>query len=167
MHDPHEDGAEDDPCQQFTDNPRKKMQCVMNRIDIVNIHATSNQQHRNRPDHAKQPDNMRQSRDQPVARAPDEGGGCARHLPGSGNQVHAGIIQKSEDAEVAVAVRLGDDPVRVLEVTELEDPILQRWEPIITDAGGLPGPKVASHSMIRRQPTKRSPGCRTDRKSVV
>ena len=39
--------------------------------------------------------------------------------------------------DILLAVRLGDDPVRVLEVTELEDPILQRWEPIITDAGGL------------------------------
>ena len=39
--------------------------------------------------------------------------------------------------DILLAVRLGDDPVRVLEVQELEDPILQRWEPIITDAGNL------------------------------
>ena len=52
-------------------------------------------------------------------------------------------IQRVVDAgaivviDILLAVRLGDDPVRVLEVQELEDPILQRWEPIITDAGGL------------------------------
>ena len=39
--------------------------------------------------------------------------------------------------DILLAVRLGDDPVRVLEVQELEDPILQRWEPIITDADNL------------------------------
>ena len=52
-------------------------------------------------------------------------------------------IQKVVDAgtivviDILMAVRIGDDPVRVLEVQELEDPILQRWQPIITDAGGL------------------------------
>jgi hypothetical protein len=52
-------------------------------------------------------------------------------------------IQKVVDAgtivliDILLAVRLGDDPVRVLEVQELEDPVLERWEPIITDAGGL------------------------------
>ena len=52
-------------------------------------------------------------------------------------------IQKVVDAgtiviiDVLLAVRVGDDPVRVIEVQELEDPILQRWEPIITDAGSL------------------------------
>ena len=39
--------------------------------------------------------------------------------------------------DILLAVRLGDDPVRVLEVNELADPILQRWEPVITDAGSL------------------------------
>ena len=52
-------------------------------------------------------------------------------------------IQKVVDAgtiviiDILLAVRVGDDPVRVIEVQELEDPILQRWEPIITDAGSL------------------------------
>lgn len=52
-------------------------------------------------------------------------------------------IQKVVDAgtivviDILLAVRLGDDPVRVVEVQELEDPILQRWEPIITDVGGM------------------------------
>ncbi len=52
-------------------------------------------------------------------------------------------IQKVVDAgtivviDILLAVRIGDDPVRVIEVQELEDPVLQRWEPIITDAGSL------------------------------
>ena len=52
-------------------------------------------------------------------------------------------IQKVVDAgtivviDILLAVRLGDDPVRVIEIQELEDPVLQRWEPIITDAGNL------------------------------
>ena len=52
-------------------------------------------------------------------------------------------IQKVVDAgtivviDILLAVRVGDDPVRVIEIQELEDPILQRWEPIITDAGNL------------------------------
>ena len=52
-------------------------------------------------------------------------------------------IQKVVDAgtivviDILLAIRIGDDPVRVIEVQELEDPILKRWEPIITDAGNL------------------------------
>ena len=52
-------------------------------------------------------------------------------------------IQKVVDAgtivviDILLAVRIGDDPVRVVEIQELEDPILQRWEPIITDVGSL------------------------------
>ncbi len=52
-------------------------------------------------------------------------------------------IQKVVDAgtivviDILLAVRLGDDPVRIIEIQELEDPILQRWEPIITDVGNL------------------------------
>jgi hypothetical protein len=52
-------------------------------------------------------------------------------------------IQKVVDAgtitviDILLAVRFGDDPVRVIEVQELEDPILERWQPIITDAGSL------------------------------
>jgi len=39
--------------------------------------------------------------------------------------------------DILLAVRFGTDPVRVVEIQELEDPILQRWEPIITDVGSL------------------------------
>ena len=52
-------------------------------------------------------------------------------------------IQKVVDAgtivviDILLAVRIGDDPVRVVEIQELEDPILERWEPIVTDAGSL------------------------------
>jgi hypothetical protein len=52
-------------------------------------------------------------------------------------------IQKVVDAgtitliDILLAIRVGEDPVRVLEVQELEDPILKRWEPIVRDAGGL------------------------------
>ena len=52
-------------------------------------------------------------------------------------------IQKVVDAgtivviDILLAVRVGDDPVRVIEIQELEDPILQRWEPIFSDAGSL------------------------------
>lgn len=52
-------------------------------------------------------------------------------------------IQKAVDAgtivviDLLVAVRVGDEPLRVLEITELQDPILKRWEPMIADAGNL------------------------------
>ena len=52
-------------------------------------------------------------------------------------------IQKVVDADVItvidilLAVRLGNDPVRVIEVQELEDEVLGRFEPIISDAGSL------------------------------
>ena len=52
-------------------------------------------------------------------------------------------IQKVVDAgiitviDILLAVRLGDDPVRVIEVQELEDEVLGRFEPIISDAGSL------------------------------
>jgi hypothetical protein len=52
-------------------------------------------------------------------------------------------IQKAVDAgtiaviDMLVAVRVGDEPLKVLEIQELEDPILKRWEPVIADAGNL------------------------------
>lgn len=52
-------------------------------------------------------------------------------------------IQKVVDAgtivviDILLAVRIGDDPMRVVEVQELEDPILERWQPIISDASNL------------------------------
>lgn len=39
--------------------------------------------------------------------------------------------------DILLAVRIGDDPVRVVEVQELEDPILERWQPVISDASNL------------------------------
>lgn len=52
-------------------------------------------------------------------------------------------IQKAVDAgtirviDILVAVRLGDEPLKVLEITELQDPVFKRWEPMIADAGDL------------------------------
>ena len=52
-------------------------------------------------------------------------------------------IQKVVDAgtiaviDILLAVRIGDDPVRVVEVQELENPILERWEPVISDVSNL------------------------------
>jgi hypothetical protein len=52
-------------------------------------------------------------------------------------------IQKAVDAgtiaiiDILLAVRVGDQPLKVLEIQEVEDPILQRWEPMIRDAGNL------------------------------
>jgi len=52
-------------------------------------------------------------------------------------------IQKVVDAgtivviDILLAVRIGEDPVRVVEVQELEDPILERWQPIVSDASDL------------------------------
>jgi hypothetical protein len=48
--------------------------------------------------------------------------------------VDAGVIRV---VDILLAVRLGDDPVRVLEVTEVENELLGRFEPMIRDAGGL------------------------------
>lgn len=52
-------------------------------------------------------------------------------------------IQKAVDAgtiaviDMLVAVRVGDEPLKVLEIAELHDPIFDRWEPTIADAGNL------------------------------
>jgi len=48
--------------------------------------------------------------------------------------VDAGVIRV---VDVLFAVRFGDDPVRVLEMTELEDEILQRFEPVVADVTRL------------------------------
>jgi hypothetical protein len=39
--------------------------------------------------------------------------------------------------DILVAVRFGDEPVRVIEVNELEDQVLQRFEPIMADVTEL------------------------------
>mgnify|MGYP001811724151 CR=1 FL=1 len=52
-------------------------------------------------------------------------------------------IQKVVDAgtiavlDILLAIRLGDDPVRVVEIQEIDDPVLGRFEPVIADVGGL------------------------------
>ena len=39
--------------------------------------------------------------------------------------------------DILLAIRLGDDPVRVVEIQEIDDPVLGRFEPVIADVGGL------------------------------
>ena len=68
-------------------------------------------------------------------------------------------IQKVVDAgtivviDILLAVRLGDDPVRVVEVQELEDPILERWQPIVTDASTCSPPTMPNASLPTSSPT--------------
>ena len=51
-------------------------------------------------------------------------------LPELQRVVDAGIIRV---IDVLMAVRIGDQPVRVLELQEIEDEILQRFQPVAAD----------------------------------
>ena len=55
-------------------------------------------------------------------------------LPAIQEVVDAGILRI---IDVLLAIRVGDDPVRVLEMAELEDEILRRFEPVVTDVTEL------------------------------
>ena len=44
--------------------------------------------------------------------------------------VDAGVIRV---IDILLAIRVGDEPVRVLELNELEDEVLQRFEPVVGD----------------------------------
>ena len=52
-------------------------------------------------------------------------------------------IQKAVDAgvirliDILLAIRIGDEPVRVLEISEVEDEALKRLEPVASDVTGL------------------------------
>ena len=48
--------------------------------------------------------------------------------------VDAGVIRI---IDILLAVRIGDEPVRVLEMTELEDEIQGRFEPLVAEVTGL------------------------------
>jgi hypothetical protein len=54
-----------------------------------------------------------------------------------------GEIQKVVDAgvihvvDILLAVRFGDEPVRVLEMIELEDEVMHRFEPVVADVTRL------------------------------
>jgi len=61
-------------------------------------------------------------------------------LPAIQRTVDAGIIRI---IDVLIAIRVGDDPVRVLEMIELEDEARQRFEPIVADVTGLLTPDDA------------------------
>lgn len=63
-----------------------------------------------------------------------------------GNQFKGDIIpeiQKAVDAgviriiDILLAVRVGDEPLRVLEITEVEDEALKRFEPMVAEVTGL------------------------------
>jgi hypothetical protein len=55
-------------------------------------------------------------------------------LPAIQEVVDAGIVRI---IDVLLAIRVGDDPVRVLEMAELEDEILHRFEPVVADVTEL------------------------------
>ncbi len=48
--------------------------------------------------------------------------------------VDAGVIRV---IDILLAVRFGDEPIRVLEINELEDVVLQRFEPVVADVTEL------------------------------
>lgn len=63
-----------------------------------------------------------------------------------GNQFKGEIlaeIQRAVDAgairliDILLAIRVGDEPVRVLEINEVEDEVLQRFEPVVRDSTAL------------------------------
>ena len=55
-------------------------------------------------------------------------------LPEIQRVVDAGVIRV---IDILLAIRVGNDLVRVLEMTELEDEVLHRFEPIVADVTGL------------------------------
>ena len=63
-------------------------------------------------------------------------------LPEIQRVVDAGIVRV---IDILLAIRIGDDPVRVLEMVELEDEILHRFEPVVADVTGLLNHDDARH----------------------
>ena len=55
-------------------------------------------------------------------------------LPEIQRVVDAGVIRI---IDVLLAIRIGDDPVRVLEMVELKDEVLNRFEPVVAEVMGL------------------------------
>ncbi len=54
-----------------------------------------------------------------------------RILPEIQQAVDAGVIRI---IDILLAVRIGDEPVRILEISEVEDVALRRFEPVVSDA---------------------------------
>jgi hypothetical protein len=63
-------------------------------------------------------------------------------LPEIQRVVDAGIVRI---IDVLLAVRVGDEPVHVLEMVELKDEVLQRFEPVVADVTGLLNHDDARH----------------------
>jgi hypothetical protein len=55
-------------------------------------------------------------------------------LPEIQRVVDAGVIRI---VDILLAIRIGDDPVRVLEMVELKDEVLNRFEPVVAEVAGL------------------------------
>jgi hypothetical protein len=55
-------------------------------------------------------------------------------LPEIQRVVDAGVIRI---IDVLLAIRIGDDPLRVMEMAELEDEILRRFEPVVADVTNM------------------------------
>ena len=55
-------------------------------------------------------------------------------LPEIQRVVDAGVIRI---IDILLAIRIGDDPVRVLEMVELKDEVLNRFEPVVAEVTGL------------------------------
>jgi hypothetical protein len=55
-------------------------------------------------------------------------------LPEIQRVVDAGVIRI---VDILLAIRIGDDPVRVLEMVELKDEVLNRFEPVVAEVTGL------------------------------
>ena len=63
-------------------------------------------------------------------------------LPEIQRVVDAGIVRV---IDILLAIRIGDDPVRVLEMVELKDEVLHRFEPVVTEVTGLLNHDDARH----------------------
>jgi hypothetical protein len=55
-------------------------------------------------------------------------------LPEIQHVVDAGVIRV---IDILLAIRFGDEPVRVLELNELEDDVLQRFQPVVGDVTAM------------------------------
>jgi hypothetical protein len=56
--------------------------------------------------------------------------------------VDAGVVRI---IDILLAIRVGDDPVRVFEMAELEDDVLHRFEPVVAEVTGLLNHDDARH----------------------
>lgn len=55
-------------------------------------------------------------------------------LPEIQRVVDGGVIRI---IDILLAIRIGDDPVRVMEIEELADEVLQRFQPVVSEVTGM------------------------------